>query len=302
MSVKPFRALQRYNTPKWPGYPALFPDSGRAAAWFLSTQFLLLDFQVDQGFQLIFRRTASVFWEHGHHPNRSAVGNLDTFRFDLLGVVWLVYGREPPFLTDLPVMNISQTEHIRLFCEAACFALNAANTGFAARDSLAAVKTRKRPVRGRHGLFLAGKQIDFFAKPVRQKKHFFRGFSIQVFCPPVTADLPHIGVYHVDAGVHRPVQFRRISFGCIAVNQAAEIGCACQPGQFHVPLEPLILLLCHTDRDISAVVSHGPADFSSFSVMQHEGTLSSAMRGHAHTLHTNGGTRSEAAPLCRSRC
>ena len=68
-----------------------------------SAQLLLLDFQVDQGFQLILRRTASVYREHGHHPDGSAVGNLDTFHPDFLLNFWLVYGWEPPFLTVSPI-------------------------------------------------------------------------------------------------------------------------------------------------------------------------------------------------------
>ena len=59
----------------------------------LRAQFLLLDFQVDEYFQFLFRRTVSVFREHRHHTNGSAVGNLDTFCSDLLIVVWLVYDR-----------------------------------------------------------------------------------------------------------------------------------------------------------------------------------------------------------------
>ncbi len=62
----------------------------------LRAQLFLLDFQVDQGFQFIFRGAVSVFREHGHHPDRSAMGNLDTFRSDLLVIVWLVYGRNLP--------------------------------------------------------------------------------------------------------------------------------------------------------------------------------------------------------------
>ena len=69
-----------------------------------SAQFFLLDFQVDQSFQFIFRRTASVFGEYGYHSNCSAAGNLDTFHPDLLVVVWLIYGRKPPFLTVSPIM------------------------------------------------------------------------------------------------------------------------------------------------------------------------------------------------------
>lgn len=71
----------------------------------LRAQFLLLDFQVDQGFQFFFRRTVSVYREHGHHPDGSTVGNLDTFHPDFLLVIWLVYGRKPPFLTVSPVCN-----------------------------------------------------------------------------------------------------------------------------------------------------------------------------------------------------
>ena len=69
-----------------------------------SAQFFLLDFQVDQSFQFSFRRTASVFGEYGYHSNCSAAGNLDTFHPDLLVVVWLIYGRKPPFLTVSPIM------------------------------------------------------------------------------------------------------------------------------------------------------------------------------------------------------
>ena len=69
----------------------------------LRAQLLLLDFQVDESFQFILRRTASVFREHGYHSNCSAVGNLDTFHPDFLRAVWLVYGRKPPFLTVSPV-------------------------------------------------------------------------------------------------------------------------------------------------------------------------------------------------------
>ena len=58
-----------------------------------SAQFFLLDFQVDQSFQFIFRRATSIFREHRHHTDRSAMGNLDTFRSDFLVVVWLVYDR-----------------------------------------------------------------------------------------------------------------------------------------------------------------------------------------------------------------
>ena len=59
----------------------------------LRAQFLLLDFQVNQGFQFIFRRAMSVFRKHRHHPDCPAMGNLDTFRFDLLAAVWLVYSQ-----------------------------------------------------------------------------------------------------------------------------------------------------------------------------------------------------------------
>ena len=59
----------------------------------LRAQLLLLDFQVDESFQSLFRRTVPVFREHGHHTNGSAVRNLDTFHLELLIVVWLVYDR-----------------------------------------------------------------------------------------------------------------------------------------------------------------------------------------------------------------
>ena len=59
----------------------------------LSAQFFLLDFQVDQSFQFIFRRATSIFREHRHHTDCSTMGNLDTFRSDFLVVVWLVYDR-----------------------------------------------------------------------------------------------------------------------------------------------------------------------------------------------------------------
>ena len=95
----------------------------------LRAQFLLLDFQVDQGFQFFFRRTVSVYREHGHHPDGSAVGNLDTFHPDFLLVIWLVYGRKPPFLTVSPILFFSQSKHIQSFC-GACFARHAANAGF----------------------------------------------------------------------------------------------------------------------------------------------------------------------------
>ena len=42
--------------------------------------------------------------EYGYHSNCSAAGNLDTFYPDLLVVVWLIYGRKPPFLTVSPIM------------------------------------------------------------------------------------------------------------------------------------------------------------------------------------------------------
>lgn len=71
----------------------------------LRAQLLLLDFQVNQSFQFFFRRTASVFREHGHHPDGSAVRNLDTFHPNFLLAVWLVYGRKPPVLTVSPVCN-----------------------------------------------------------------------------------------------------------------------------------------------------------------------------------------------------
>jgi hypothetical protein len=71
----------------------LFPDSGSAAARALSAQLFPLDIQVDQSFQFILRRTASVFRKHRHHSNRSAMGNLDTFYSDFLIVkfAWLIY-------------------------------------------------------------------------------------------------------------------------------------------------------------------------------------------------------------------
>lgn len=68
-----------------------------------SAQFLLLDFQVDQGFQFFFWRAVPICRKHGHHPDGSAVGDLDTFHPDFLLVIWLVYGWEPPFLTVLPI-------------------------------------------------------------------------------------------------------------------------------------------------------------------------------------------------------
>ena len=58
----------------------------------LRAQLLQLDLQVDQDFQFIFQRTASVCREHGHHTDGSAVRNLDTFHSDLLVFAWLVYG------------------------------------------------------------------------------------------------------------------------------------------------------------------------------------------------------------------
>ena len=57
----------------------------------LRAQLLLLDFQVDESFQFILRRTVSVFRKHGYHSNCSAAGNLDTFHSDLLVVIWFVY-------------------------------------------------------------------------------------------------------------------------------------------------------------------------------------------------------------------
>lgn len=38
-------------------------------------------------------------------PDGSTVGNLDTFHPDFLLVIWLVYGRKPPFLTVSPDCN-----------------------------------------------------------------------------------------------------------------------------------------------------------------------------------------------------
>ena len=62
----------------------------------LRAQLLLLDFQVDESFQFILWRAASVFREHGYYSNCSAAGNLDTFHFAGCHLACLWSG--PPFI------------------------------------------------------------------------------------------------------------------------------------------------------------------------------------------------------------
>ena len=47
----------------------------------LGTQFLLLDFQIDEGFQLVLRGDTAIPGEHGHHLDAPAVGYLDALCF-----------------------------------------------------------------------------------------------------------------------------------------------------------------------------------------------------------------------------
>lgn len=154
----------------------------------LRAQFLLLDFQVDQGFQFFFRRTVSVYREYGHHPDGSTVRNLDTFHPDFLLVIWLVYCREPPFLTVLPVCKF---EPVRTY-PIIIFDSYQLKIGFGeftkpdfatpayvwpdGLDGKGCLRGRTRATRGllwaNEGLFLIGKQIDFLAEFICQKKQF----------------------------------------------------------------------------------------------------------------------------------
>lgn len=51
------------------------------------------------------------------------------------------------------------------------------------------------------GLFLASKQIDFLAELIHQKIQFCHSFGVQLLCVLMAGNLPHVGIYHVDAGV-----------------------------------------------------------------------------------------------------
>lgn len=51
------------------------------------------------------------------------------------------------------------------------------------------------------GLFLASKQIDFLAELIHQKIQFCHSFGVQLLCVLMADNLPHVGIYHVDAGV-----------------------------------------------------------------------------------------------------
>lgn len=56
-------------------------------------------------------------------------------------------------------------------------------------------------LRANEGLFLASKQIDFLAELIHQKIQFCHSFGVQLLCVLMADNLPHVGIYHVDAGV-----------------------------------------------------------------------------------------------------
>ena len=56
-------------------------------------------------------------------------------------------------------------------------------------------------------LFLVGEQINFLAELVRQKKQLCNGVGVHISGPLMARYLLHVGVDHVDAGVHGVVQF-----------------------------------------------------------------------------------------------
>lgn len=211
----------------------------------LRTQVLLLDFQVDQSFQLILRRTASVYREHGHHPDSPAVRNLDTFHPDFLLDAWLVYGRGPPFLTVSPVCKFEPVRtYPIIILKIAClkplfvnsskavggvtFIVNSFQIGFMNSQN----RFSPRPptlgltaqmgqglqcgwrwatwglLRADGGLFLTGEQIDLLTEFIHQENQFSNSLRIHVFCPLVAGNLICVGIDHVDAGVQGMVQLR----------------------------------------------------------------------------------------------
>ena len=104
-------------------------------------------------------------------------------------------------------------------------------------DDLGGAGLPQRRMRGAHGLlwanrglFLAGEQINFLAELVRQKCQLADGLCIHILGSLMARYLHHVGVDHIDAGVHGVVQFPRKSVEFGFMNQAAKIGCAVQPG------------------------------------------------------------------------
>ena len=114
------------------------------------------------------------------------MGNLDTFHPDFLLVIWLVYGREPPFLTVSPFCKFEPVRTYPIIIFDSCqlkigfgeftkpdFA-TPAYVWPAGLDGKGCLRGRTRATRGllwaNEGLFLIGKQIDFLAEFIRQKK------------------------------------------------------------------------------------------------------------------------------------
>ena len=86
------------------------------------------------------------------------------------------------------------------------------------------------PLWANEGLFLAGKQIDFLTEFIRQENQLADSFGVHRPGPLMARNLKHIGIDHVDTGVHCAVQPWKTSFELIFLNQVAKIGCAVQPG------------------------------------------------------------------------
>jgi len=104
----------------------------------------------------------------------------------------------------------------------------------------------------------------------------------------MAGDLLHVGIDPVDAGVQGMIQLRRAASELTALNQAAKISRAVQPGHSHIPLKSLVLLLRHADREVSAVVPRGDASFPRFPIMPHGDTPSFSLREAARTHLSKG--------------
>ena len=154
------------------------------------------------------------------------------------------------------------------------------------------------PVAGQ-GLFLLGEMVALLAEQIGQELQLPYRLRVQFSGPGIAGDLADIGIDVVDAGVGVQPKPGQPCSDALSLDQLAEVGGDRQAGEGKIPAQPLVLLLRHTDGEVSAVVPHRSAGPD---LIPHGDSPPSAGRGTAPPPGPDVPQRTAVPPLCHRRC
>ena len=154
------------------------------------------------------------------------------------------------------------------------------------------------PVAGQ-GLFLAGEAVALPAEQIGQELQLSYRFRLQCPGPGIAGDLTDIGTDVVDTGVGIQAEPGQSCPDVLSPDQFAEVGGDRQAGEGEIPAQLPVLLLCHADGEISAIVPHRSAGPD---LIPHGDSPPSAGRKTALPPGPDVPQRTAIPPLCHRRC